>query len=190
MQENHDSAYGGDQGAKNSKKLQWCSPTMEATNTWVRGYLRKTVKQVKVFQQTQYPQRYYYCDRLRKTLIIFDEPDGKIKEVIHVSKMKHVEYPDRSEFHETKHHSILEIAQALQTPKDFPYPIIIYMQDRIMLLWAKSNIERSFWVDTIQEMITESYPNRKENIQEHIETLLMVDKSFNAELANKLKMHF
>ena len=64
------------------------------------------------------------------------------------------------------------------------------MENRIMLLWAKSNIERSFWVDTIKEMITESYPNRQENIQEHIETLFMYDKTLNAQLADKLKRHY
>ena len=130
--------------------------------------MRKTVTQVKVFQQTQFPQRYYYCDKLRKTLVIFDQPNGKIKEVIHVSKMKFVEYPDRSEFEETCKYSMLDSAEALQTPKDFPFPLILYLKDKVVLMWAKTNIERSFWVDTMNEMITETYPDRQENKEEFL----------------------
>ena len=76
----------------------WCSTTLEVTKTCIKGYLRKTVQKIKVFQQMQFPQRYYLCDKVRRTLYIYNEPNGKIREVIDASKMMFVEYPEQTEF--------------------------------------------------------------------------------------------
>ena len=84
----------------------------------------------------------------------------------------------------------MQTADALQTPKDFPYPIILYLKQRVMLLWAKTNVERSFWVDTLQEMITESHPERKGNSAELVEQLLGLDRSLGAQLPQRLKAHY
>ena len=104
--------------------------------------------------------------------------------------MKFVEYPDRSEFEETCKYSMMDSAEALQTPKDFPYPLILYLKDKVVLMWAKTNIERSFWVDTMNEMITETNPGKLENKEEFLQKLFKIDRSLGAQLAWKIKKHF
>ena len=41
--------------------------------------------------------RYYVCDKRAKKLMVFNEPKGRLKEEIHVSKLYHVEAPEEDE---------------------------------------------------------------------------------------------
>ena len=89
-------------------------------------------------------------------MIVYNEPDGKVKEEIEVSKMRLVEAPAEDEIlNSTKSQTDLTIdgVQNMQTPEDYPYALTIYLSQRTMLLWVKSHVERSFWADALQEMI-------------------------------------
>ena len=70
---------------KGANVVKWNSANMTVEANVISGWMRKTVQQVKLFQKTQFPLRYYICDKKKRRLIVYNEPDGKIKEEIEVS---------------------------------------------------------------------------------------------------------
>ena len=65
----------------------------------VKGWLRKTVQQIKVFQQTNFPFRYFVCDKIKKKLFILDKPGGNLKEEIEIGRIVKVDVVDASNLH-------------------------------------------------------------------------------------------
>ena len=96
--------------------------------------------------------------------MILDKPNGKLKEEIEVTKMRHVEAPIEDELGQSMTKSMVKLSGGIDNlviPTDYPYSFSIYLPDRTMLLWAKTPIERSFWVENVKEMIE---LNRKTSI--------------------------
>ena len=67
-----------------------------ATNDKVEGYMRKTVQQIKFFQQTGFPFRFFVFDKIKKKLSIFDNSSGALKEEIKIEQIVRVEVIDTS----------------------------------------------------------------------------------------------
>ena len=74
----------------------------------------------------------------------------------------------------------MQITVTYEFPRDFSYPIILYLKQRVMLLWTKTKEERSFWVEELQKFIEETCMDQSEDKKEFIERLIMKDKSFAA----------
>ena len=76
-------------------------------------------------------------------------PDGKCKEMIHVSQIQMIETYDMS-----KDSKLGQIA-AVEIPLEFSHPIVLYLKKRVVMLWSKSEEDQQIWANAIGRELNE-----------------------------------
>ena len=126
-----------------------------AKNHEVKGWMRKTVQQIKVFQHTSFPLRFFVCDKVRKRLCIYDQPEGQLKEEVEIGRLVKVDVVDAQYALEEQKQNGNKDGPTIVVPTDYPFPFTLYLTNRTMLLWANDEEERKHWVDCLRTMISE-----------------------------------
>lgn len=103
------------------------------------------MQQVKLFQKSQFPLRFYVVNLPSKQIYIFDKPGGKLKHELSLVGLRCVVQLNVNVEHETPMSP--KTAKELNClPQDFPEPFACFLKDNsVFLLWAKNSEEQTLW---------------------------------------------
>ena len=128
----------------------------------IEGWLYKTSQKYSFFQSELFYKRYYRLNLMTEELKIFNEPGGRIKSTIDLSK-RIVKVDDELQ-NFIRSESERKLGTKVMLP-EFTHPFALFTETESMLLWAQNVTDRSMWVDTFKSMMETTDENTIKNFK-------------------------
>ena len=122
------------------------SDTLCVKKSQICGWLRRTVQQVKLFQKSLFPLRFFVINKASKRMYVFDRPSGTLKQDLSLEGLRCAVQLDHSP--NLQPDTAMQQAQFGVThclPQDFQEPFALFLKEQVMLLWAKDSKEQTIW---------------------------------------------